>query len=275
MEITSESKLHAQPTAVVTGGASGLGASFVRTLSQRGFTVVVADIADEPAQLLATEVGGLAIHCDVTNAEDVETAAATTVATYGRLDVMINNAGIAPLPNEERFNTAIANQMLRMEGRLGDMTPLNVLADMDPQEWDTMLRVHLYGTFYGCRAAARYMTPRRTGSIINISSVLGLHPSAMAPHYSTAKAGIIALTKSSAAELAPFGIRVNAVCPGYIDTPLLAPMTDLMKTVIVSQIGMGRLGDAQEIAEMVAYLASPASSYSTGEIMSVSGGYGS
>lgn len=267
--------MHNQPTAVVTGGASGLGASFVRTLSERGFTVVIADIADDAARQLAAEVDGLAVHCDVTNADDVEAATAASIDTFGRLDVMINNAGIAPLPNEDRFNQAIGNQMLRVEGRFDEMTPLNVLADLDPKEWDTMLRVHLYGTFYGCRAAARHMTPRRSGSIINISSVLGLHPSAMAPHYSTAKAGIIALTKSSAAELAPFGIRVNAVCPGYIDTPLLAPMTDLMKAVIVSQIGMGRLGDAKEIAEMVAYLASPLSSYSSGEIISVSGGYGS
>jgi acetoacetyl-CoA reductase len=95
----------------------------------------------------------------------------------------------------------------------------------------------------------------------------------MAPHYSTAKAAIIALTKSQSQELAPLGVRVNAVCPGYIDTPLLAPMNDLMKVAIVSQIGIGRLGTDDEIAEMVSFIASPKASYCTGEVFSVTGGY--
>ena len=187
--------------------------------------------------------------------------------------MFINNAGIAPIPNEERFATAVANQMLRLENNVAATAPLNVITDMTDEEWDHMLKVHLYGTFYGCRAAARYMTPQRSGSIINISSVLGLRPTAMAPHYSTAKAAIIALTKSQSQELAPLGVRVNAVCPGYIDTPLLAPMNELMKIAIVSQIGIGRLGTDDEIAEMVSYIASAKASYCTGEVFSVTGGY--
>jgi 3-oxoacyl-[acyl-carrier protein] reductase len=146
---------------------------------------------------------------------------------------------------------------------------------MDDDQWDTMIRIHLYGTFYGTRAALRHMTPHRRGSVINISSILGLKPSPMAPHYSTAKAGIIALTKSVASETAQFGLRVNAVCPGWADTPLLEPMSDQMRAVIVSQIGMGRLATSNEIAELVCFLASPASSYCTGEVFSASGGYAS
>jgi 3-oxoacyl-[acyl-carrier protein] reductase len=153
--------------------------------------------------------------------------------------------------------------------------PLGVLTAMDDDQWDTMIRIHLYGTFYGTRAALRHMTPHRRGSVINISSILGLKPSPMAPHYSTAKAGIIALTKSVASETAQFGLRVNAVCPGWADTPLLEPMSDQMRAVIVSQIGMGRLATSNEIAELVCFLASPASSYCTGEVFSASGGYAS
>jgi 3-oxoacyl-[acyl-carrier protein] reductase len=222
---------------------------------------------------LATSLGGTSLKCDVTKSHEVDALADLAVSHFGKIDVFINNAGIAPAPNEERFATAVANQMLRLENNVTATTPLNVITDMSDEDWDYMLKVHLYGTFYGSRAAARHMTPQRSGSIINISSVLGLRPTAMAPHYSTAKAAIIALTKSQSQELAPLGVRVNAVCPGYIDTPLLAPMNDLMKVAIVSQIGVGRLGTDDEIAEMVSFIASPKASYCTGEVFSVTGGY--
>jgi 3-oxoacyl-[acyl-carrier protein] reductase len=264
---------HAGQVVVITGGASGLGARFAELFASRGAHIVIGDIAEQAARKLSASLGGTSIKCDVTNSTDVDALAQHAVSHFGKIDVFINNAGIAPIPNEERFATAVANQMLRLENNVGATTPLNVVTDMTDGEWDHMLKVHLYGTFYGCRAAARYMTPQRSGSIINISSVLGLRPTAMAPHYSTAKAGIIALTKSQSQELAPLGVRVNAVCPGYIDTPLLAPMNELMKVAIVSQIGIGRLGTDDEIAEMVSYIASAKASYCTGEVFSVTGGY--
>jgi len=264
---------HAGQVVVITGGASGLGARFAELFASRGAHIVIGDIAEEAANKLSASLGGTSIKCDVTNSKDVDALAQHAVSHFGKIDVFINNAGIAPIPNEERFATAVANQMLRLENNVGATTPLNVITDMTNDEWDHMLKVHLYGTFYGCRAAARYMTPQRSGSIINISSVLGLRPTAMAPHYSTAKAGIIALTKSQSQELAPLGVRVNAVCPGYIDTPLLAPMNELMKVAIVSQIGIGRLGTDDEIAEMVSYIASAKAAYCTGEVFSVTGGY--
>jgi len=264
---------HAGQVVVVTGGASGLGARFAKLFASRGANIVIGDIAEDAANKLSASLGGTSIKCDVTDSKDVDALAQHAVSRFGKIDVFINNAGIAPIPNEERFATAVANQMLRLENNVGATTPLNVITDMTNDEWDHMLKVHLYGTFYGCRAAARYMTPQRSGSIINISSVLGLRPTAMAPHYSTAKAGIIALTKSQSQELAPLGVRVNAVCPGYIDTPLLAPMNELMKVAIVSQIGIGRLGTDDEIAEMVSYIASAKAAYCTGEVFSVTGGY--
>ena len=264
---------HEGQVVVITGAASGLGARFAELFAQRGAHIVIGDIAEETARKLATSLGGISLKCDVTNSHEVDALANLAVSHFGKIDVFINNAGIAPAPNEERFATAVANQMLRLENNVAATTPLNVVTDMSDEDWDHMLKVHLYGTFYGSRAAARHMTPQRSGSIINISSVLGLRPTAMAPHYSTAKAAIIALTKSQSQELAPLGVRVNAVCPGYIDTPLLAPMNDLMKVAIVSQIGVGRLGTDDEIAEMVSFIASPKASYCTGEVFSVTGGY--
>jgi NAD(P)-dependent dehydrogenase (short-subunit alcohol dehydrogenase family) len=264
---------HAGQVVVITGGASGLGARFAELFARRGAHIVIGDIAEEAAHKLSASLGGTSIKCDVTQSNDVDALTQHAVSHFGKIDVFINNAGIAPIPNEERFATAVANQMLRLENNVGATTPLNVITDMTDEEWDHMLKVHLYGTFYGCRAAARYMTPQRSGSIINISSVLGLRPTALAPHYSTAKAAIIALTKSQSQELAPLGVRVNAVCPGYIDTPLLAPMNELMRVAIVSQIGVGRLGTDDEIAEMVSFIASAKASYCTGEIFSVTGGY--
>ena len=142
-----------------------------------------------------------------------------------------------------------------------------------PEDWDRMIRVHLYGVFYGTRAALRHMTPARSGAIVNISSVLGLRPSPGAVHYSAAKAGIIALTKSVGQEVAPFGIRVNAVCPGWIDTPLLAEMDPMVKLGIVMQVPRGRMGTAEELAEMVRFLSGPESSYCNGDVFAASGGF--
>jgi 3-oxoacyl-[acyl-carrier protein] reductase len=160
-----------------------------------------------------------------------------------------------------------------MENRISDVEPMDYLVDMTDDSWDRMIRVHLYGTFHGCRAALRHMQPQRSGRIINISSILGLKPAAAAAHYSVAKAGIIALTKSVADEVAPLGINVNAVCPGYIDTPLLTPFSEMMKAGIVMRIGKGRMGEATELAEMIRFLAGPESTYCTGDVFSVSGGY--
>lgn len=257
---------------LITGGASGLGAKAAELLTDRGARVAVADINVEAANELARQLGGIALACDVTDSDQVRSAVDKTVEAFGTLDVMVNNAGIAPPPDNDRFQKMVTNQMARLDPSI-EAGPLDILVNMSDDVWDRMIRTHLYGVFYGTREALAHMTPRRTGSIINISSILGMRPSASAPHYSVAKAGIIALTKATSAEVSQFGVRINAVCPGYSDTPLLSHYSEMMRSVIVSQIGMGRMGTPNEIAEVIAFLASPAASYCTGEVFSASGGY--
>ena len=186
---------------------------------------------------------------------------------------MINNAGIAPNDTASKMDRMMENVGKKMAGNIPEMEPMDYLRDLTDENWDRMIKVHLYGAFYGCKAALTHMQPRRSGRIINISSVLGLHPSAGAPHYSVAKAGIITLTKSVAAEVAPLGINVNAICPGYIRTPLLTPFSETMMAGVTMRIGKGRLGEPEELAEMIRFLAGPESTYCTGDVFSVSGGY--
>ena len=257
---------------LITGGASGLGARTAELLTDRGARVAVADINMDAANELARQLGGIALACDVTDSTQVRSAVGKTVEAFGTLDVMVNNAGIAPPPDNDRFQKMVNNQMARLDPSI-EASPLDILVNLSDGVWDRMIRTHLYGVFYGIREALAHMTPRRTGSIINISSILGMRPSASAPHYSVAKAGIIALTKATSAEVSQFGVRINAVCPGYTDTPLLSHYSEMMRSVIVSQIGMGRMGTPDEIAEVIAFLASPAASYCTGEVFSASGGY--
>jgi len=259
--------------ALVTGGGSGLGAAFSRRLAADGATVVVNDLAEEPARAVAEEVGGDVAVFDVTDGRAFDAAVDAAVERHGRLDVVVNNAGIAPPLDEARIQATMANQLLRMEGRIDEMVAVGALSSLADDEWDRMIKVHLYGTFHGVRAGLRHMEPARRGSIVNISSILGQLPSPGAAHYSAAKAAIIALTKAAALEVAHLGIRINAVCPGYIDTPLLAPFDDTVRGAVLLRIGTGRMGRAEEIAELVRFLAGPEASYCCGDVLTASGGY--
>lgn len=259
--------------AFVTGGGSGMGAAFARRLARDGATVVVNDLHADAAAAVAIEINGDTAVFDVCDSAAFDAEVDKAVERHGRIDIMINNAGIAPPPDPERTARTIENQMARMEGRLDDLVPPDSTVELSDADWDRMIRVHLYGTFYGTRAALRHMTPARSGAIVNISSVLGLRPMAGVVHYASAKAGIIALTKSVGQEVAPYGIRVNAVCPGWIDTPLLSPMDPMMMAGIVMQIPRGRMGTAEELAEMVRFLAGPESSYCNGDVFAASGGF--
>jgi 3-oxoacyl-[acyl-carrier protein] reductase len=259
--------------AFVTGGGSGLGAAFARRLAADGATIVVNDVSADAAAAVALEVGGDTAVFDVCDSAAFDAEIDQAAERYGRLDIVINNAGIAPDPDPERTERAIQNQMRRMEGRIDELVPPDSTLDLTDEQWDRMIKVHLYGTFYGTRAALRHMTPARSGSIVNISSVLGLRPMAGAMHYATAKAGIIAFTKSVGQEVAPFGVRVNAVCPGWVDTPLLAPMDPMMMAGIVMQIPRGRMAAPSELAELVRFLAGPESSYCNGDVFAASGGF--
>lgn len=258
---------------VVTGAGSGLG-SQVATLSRsRGATVVLTDIDEVSVGRVASELGAEALVFDVTDSSSIDDAIDRVVDRYGRIDGLVNNAGIAPHRDPERVHVVMTNQMAKMEGRIGDLTPTNDTVDLRDSDWHRMIGVHLDGTFYGTRAALRHMTPARSGSIVNISSIMALRPSAGAPHYCAAKAGILALTKSVAHEVAPFGIRVNAVCPGWVDTPLLEPFDDFTKAAIKSQIPLGRMATSREVAEIVIFLLEDQSSYCIGDVFPVTGGW--
>lgn len=259
--------------ALITGAGSGLGAAAARRLAKDGAIIVVNDLNEEHASQTAQEVGGKVAIFDVTDSAAFDAAVDSVHRDFGSVDILVNNAGIAPQNTAEKFEAAVLNQMKRMESRISDMTAMNYLVDMSDEEWDRMIRVHLYGAFYGCRAALRFMQPVRSGVIVNVSSILGTLPSAGAPHYAAAKAAIISLTRSVADEVAHLGIRVNAVCPGYIDTPLLTPFSETMKAGITMRIGMGRMGTSDEIAEVIRFLVGPESSYCTGSVLTASGGY--
>ncbi len=271
-DVTSTTAALAGQVAVITGAGSGMGAAFARRLAADGAFVIVNDLSPDAAVAVAAEVGGEAVPFDVGDAGVFDEAIDKVVAIHGRLDIMINNAGIAPPPDPERTQRSIANQMLKMEGKLDQLVPPDITLDLSDAQWDRMIRTHLYGTFHGVRAALRHMTPARQGSIVNISSILGLRPMAGAPHYSAAKAGIIALTKSTGQEVAPFGVRVNAVCPGWIDTPLLSDMDPMMKAGILMGVPASRMGTAEELAELVRFLAGPESSYCFADVFAASGG---
>ena len=259
--------------AFITGGGSGLGAAAARRLAADGVMVAINDVNNEAAERVANEVGGIAYAFDVTDSVAFTSAVDDAVKKLGRLDIMINNAGIAPQDTASKMDQVIDNATKRMGGQIDEMSPMNYLCDLTDENWDRMIKVHLYGAFYGCRAALTHMQPQRSGRIINISSVLGLYPAAGAPHYSVAKAGIITLTKAVAAEVAALGINVNAICPGYIRTPLLTPFSETMMAGVTMRIGKGRLGEPEELAEMIRFLSGPESEYCTGDVFNVSGGY--
>jgi len=272
MPSMTDSRSLAGQVALITGAGSGMGAAFARRLAADGAHVVVTDINADSAATVAGEIGGTALTLDVADSAAFDAAVDTTVARHGRIDVLINNAGIAPPTDPTKVEQMVLNQIARMEGRIDDLVPANTTIELSDTDFDRMIKVHLYGTFHGIRAALRHMTPARSGSIVNISSVLGLRPMAGPLHYAAAKAGIIALTKSIGLEVAAFGVRVNAVCPGWVDTPLLHEMDPIVMGAIVSQIPRGRMARAEELAELVRFLAGPESSYCNGDVLASSGG---
>ena len=265
---------------LITGAAIRIGACIARTFHSKGFDVAISYRSSlTAAQALIDELNAIradSASCwpaEMTDQASVSRLGRDVLAHHKRLDVLINNAGIAPPRNELKTDINMANQMKRMEGRYDELEPGNYTVDLSDEQWDRMIKIHLYGTFYGTRAALRHMTPQRSGSIVNISSIMGLRPAAGAPHYSAAKAGIIAFTKSTAQEVAPFGIRVNAVCPGWVDTPLLDAFDETTRMGIRMQTPIGRLARAEELAQVVRFLAGPESSYCIGDVFPVSGGW--
>ena len=238
--------------AIVTGAASprGLGRATARLLTEHGATVAVLDLDAAEAREAAGDLGqshvGLA--CDVTDKAACKAAVEELAGLWGRIDVLVNNAGITQ--------------------------PLRIM-DIAPEDYDAVLDVSLRGTLYMSQAVIPGMRERRSGSIVNLSSVSAQRGGGIfgGPHYSAAKAGVLGLTKAMARELAPAGVRVNAICPGFIATDITAgKLTPEMREAILAGIPMGRVGDVSDVAGCALFLASDLAAYCTGTEVDMNGG---
>ena len=238
--------------ALVTGAARGIGEAIALTLAREGADVVVTDVDLEDAQRVAQEIKGLgrkakAIQADVSQREAVQRLVSEAVSLFGKIDILVNNAGII------RRGTFLEH---------------------DPQDWEKVLSVNLGGTFNCAKEVVPLMIKQGGGKIINISSVVGrMGDIASAPSYGTSKGAINTFTKSLARELAPYGINVNAVAPHAIETDMSREWSEEKRRQIVEAIPLKRLGKPEEVAEVVAFLASDGAGFITGQILDVNGGY--
>lgn len=256
--------------AVVTGGGSGLGEAICIRLAREGARVAVLEINEDAAKLTAELVGGVAIRADVSDSPSVEAALEQAEAALGPVDIWVNNAGIAAVAQAERI-TPLAERQLE-EAAAGEIaTALDALVRLPDDEWRKMLAVHLDGTFYGTRAAARSMAPRGGGVIVNIASVCGVEGCTGYPHYSAAKAGVLGFTRAVAKELILQGIRVNAIAPGFLEAPT-SGMESTLRGAQKLRTPAGRFGRAEEIAGTVAFLASDDAGFIVGETLNANGG---
>src|SRR5437588_3608369 len=260
--------------ALVTGGGSGIGRAISRRFAEEGATVAVNDINAETAEKTVAELGsGIAVPADVSDVSQVRSMFEEVSRQLGRLDVLVNCAGIGEtegFDREEMTQRAERRIAETMSGQ-GISTHIDSAMEMTDEAWDRMIRVHLYGTFHCTREALRRMKDTG-GAIVNISSVAGLQGAPGIPHYSAAKAGILGFTKSVAQEAGSRGIRVNAICPGLIDTPMTEPIPAVLRMLIVGLTPLGRAGTPEEVAATALFLASEDSSFFTGQWLSPNGG---
>ncbi len=237
--------------ALVTGASRGIGAAVAKRLAAEGAVVAVnyagrADAAAEVVSAIDTEGGtAAAFQADVSDPSACSKLVDDVVARFGRVEVLVNNAGI---------------------------TRDGLLVRMSDDDWRAVLETNLSGAFYLSRAVGKLMMKQRSGSIINISSVVGVMGNAGQANYAAAKAGLIGLTKSVARELAGRGVRANAVAPGFIATDMTDSLPESAREAATASIAMGRLGAPEDIAAMVAFLASDDASYITGQVIAVDGG---
>ncbi len=241
-------------TCLVTGGARGIGKMIAKALLEQGARVCIFDVNDaqgkETEEAFADQFGKDAIsymNVDITNANDVSKNVEKILDTQGQIDILINNAGI---------------------------TRDNLMMRMSLQEWNKVLEINLTGAFICAKSVIRGMIKNRSGKIINVSSIVGLHGNAGQCNYAASKAGLIGLTKSLAKELASKNIQVNAVAPGYIDTEMTRNLSDKVKQKIVDIIPSGRLGTVDDVARAIIFLAGRQSDYITGFVLNVDGGMG-
>lgn len=238
-------------TAVVTGSGRGIGKSIALKLASLGANVVINDIpsstdADVTSEeIKAMGVGSIVVKGDVRNYADMETLVKTTVETFGSIDIVVNNAGI---------------------------TRDGLMLRMSEEDWDMVLDINLKGAFNCIKAAARPMMKQKSGAIVNIASVVGVMGNAGQANYSASKAGLIGLTKTVAKEFAKKNIRCNAVAPGFIESDMTAKLSDEVKESYFAAIPLSKFGKTEDIADVVAFLASDMSKYVTGQVINVDGG---
>jgi 3-oxoacyl-[acyl-carrier protein] reductase len=237
-------------TAVVTGGAQGIGEAISMTLAKEGANIAVIDVNLEKAQVTAENLKKLGVEAeaykaDVSNTAEVEAVVDKIVDRFKKIDILVNNAGV---------------------------TRDNLLVRMTEQEWDLVIAINLKGTFNFTQKVGKVMMKQRIGSIINISSVIGLMGNAGQTNYAATKAGVIGITKSVAKELARRNVRVNAICPGYIQSAMTDKLTEDVKAKMLAFIPTGTMGTPQDVANIALFLASDMSNYVTGETIRVDGG---
>jgi 3-oxoacyl-[acyl-carrier protein] reductase len=238
--------------ALVTGSARGIGRAISLALAEKGANIAVNDVDIKGAEEVAKQISSMgrrakAIKADISNLKEVKRMVQEAFAFFGRIDILINNAGII---------------------RRGS------LEDHSEEDWDKVIAVNLKGTFNCAKEIVPLMKKQGYGKIVNISSVVGkVGDIASAPSYGASKGAINAFTKSLARELAPYGINVNAVAPHAIETEMSAEWSEEKRRQIISQIPLGRLGKPEEVAEAVAFLVSDGAAFITGEILDVNGGY--
>lgn len=235
---------------VITGGARGIGRAIALTFAQEGSDIIVADVNLEEADKTARDIGvlgrkSLALKMDVTDFANVEEGINKILDKFGKVDILVNNAGI---------------------------TKDNLILRMSQIEWDAVINVNLKGTFNCIKAVSRPMIKQRKGRIINIASIIGIIGNAGQANYAASKAGIIALTKSTAKELASRNINVNAVAPGFIQTEMTARLPEELKQKMLGAIPLNKFGSPEDVAAVSLFLASGDASYVTGQTIVVDGG---
>jgi 3-oxoacyl-[acyl-carrier protein] reductase len=231
-------------TALVTGASRGIGRAIAVELAAAGATVVVGYRSGrDEAEEVAGEIGGRAVQADVSDAA----SALALVEAAGDIDILVNNAGL---------------------------TRDGLLARMSDDDWRTVIDTNLSSVFYTCRAVARPMMKKRAGAIVNVSSIVGVHGNWGQTNYAASKAGIIGFTKSLAKELGSRNVRANVVAPGYVKTQLTDVLPEAATATMLEQTPLGRLGDPEDVARAVRFLASDESSFVTGEVVLVDGGLG-
>ena len=234
-------------TALITGGSRGIGSEIVRLFSKNGYSVAFTyKSSQEKAESLAKETGALAIRADSANESDVISAINDTISAFGGIDCLVNNAAISSF---------------------------SLFTDISLADWNNMLSVNLTGAFLYSKYVIPDMLKRKSGRIINVSSMWGLVGSSCEVHYSAAKAGLIGMTKALAKELGPSGITVNAIAPGVINTDMNSALAEEDREVLINDTPLMRIGEPSDVADAALFLAGEGASFITGEVLNISGGY--